>query len=238
MVLYGGNGRIGLILPHEDYTTEYEFNKLAPPDVAFYATRIKLKSVTREGLLKMSEEVEIAVERLPPKINLIVYHCTSGTFVMGPEWEESLLNEIKEKTGLLATSTMKSVVKALNGLKLNKISLVTPYTKDLNEKEIDYLAKFNVEVINDVALSITSTEDMCALEQKEIYKWVKAVDSPRAHGVFISCTGLKTMGLLDKLEEELHKPVVSSNSATLWRSLKLCGAQSANVSGYGRLFRL
>ena len=238
MVLYGRNGRIGLILPHEDYTTEYEFNKLAPPDVAFYATRIKLKSVTKEGLLKMSEEVEIAVERLPPKINLIVYHCTSGTFIMGPEWEKSLLNKIKEKTGLLAISTMESVVKALSSLKLNKISLVTPYTKDLNEKEIDYLAKFDVEVVNDVALSITSVENMCALEQDEIHKWVKHVDSPKANGVFISCTGLKTIGLLDKLEGELDKPVVSSNSATLWRSFKLCGVQSANVGGYGGLFRL
>jgi len=238
MVLYGGKGRIGLILPHEDYTTEYEFNKVAPPDVAFYATRIKLKSVTREGLLKMSEEVETAVERLPPKINLIVYHCTSGTFVMGPEWESDLLNRIRKKTGLLVISTMESVVKALNSLKLNKICLVTPYTKDLNEKEIDHLAKFNVTVIKDFALSMTKTEDMCALEQEEIYKWAKDVDSSEADGVFISCTGLKTMGLIDRLEGELNKPIVSSNSATLWHSLRLCGVQTTNVSGYGRLFKL
>ena len=238
MVLYGGKGRIGLILPHEDYTTEYEFNKVAPPDVAFYATRIKLKSVTREGLLKMSEEVETAVERLPPKINLIVYHCTSGTFVMGPRWESDLLNRIRKKTGLLVISTMESVVKALNSLKLNKICLVTPYTKDLNEKEIDYMAKFNVTVIKDVALSMTKTEDMCALEQEEIYKWAKEVDSSEADCVFISCTGLKTMGLIDRLERELNKPIVSSNSATLWHSLRLCGVQTTNVSGYGRLFRL
>jgi len=238
MVLYGEKGRIGLILPHEDYTTEYEFNKVAPRDVAFYATRIKLKSVTREGLLKMSEEVEIAVDRLPPKINLIVYHCTSGTFVMGPEWERDLLSRIREKTGTWVISTMESVVKALSSLKLNKISLVTPYIKDLNEKEIDYLTKFNVAVIKDAALSMTSSEDMCALGQEEIYKWVKEVDSSEADGVFISCTGLKTMDLIDKLEGELDKPIVSSNSATLWHSLKLCGVQTTNVSGYGRLFKL
>jgi maleate isomerase len=238
VVLYGEKGRIGLILPHEDYTTEYEFNKLAPLDVAFYATRIKLKSVTEEDLLKMSKEVEIAVERLPPKMDLIVYHCTSGTFVMGPKWEKELLSEIKGNTGSLTISTMESVIEALKGLKLSRISLVTPYTKNLNEKETGYLAKYDIKVIKDVALFITSTEGMCALEQDKIYRSVKQADSSNANGIFISCTGLKTMGLIDKLEGELNKPVVSSNSATLWYSLKLCNVPRANVRGYGKLFEV
>jgi len=239
VVLYGEKGRIALILPHEDYTTEYEFNKIAPLSVAFYATRIKLKSVTQEDLLKMSKEVEIAVERLPPKIDLIIYHCTSGSFVLGPQWEKDLLDQIRRKAGLLAISTMESVIEALKALKLNKISLVTPYTKDLNKKEIDYLAKFEIKVLKDIALSLTSSEDMCALEQEEIHKSVKEVDSSDADGVFISCTALKTMGLIDRLEKELDKPVLSSNSATLWYSLRKLDVKSANVRGYGsRLFRV
>ncbi len=234
MVLYGEKARIGLILPHEDYTTEYEFNKLAPLDVAFYATRIKLKSVTKEDLVKMSEEVQIAVDRLPPKLNLLVYHCTSGTFVMGPEWERELLDEIKVKIGVKTISTMQSVIEALKKLNLKNISLATPYTETLNKLEINYLAGFNVKVVKDIGLSITNTEAMCALEHEEISKAVEEADSPLSNGLFISCTGLKTMGLIDELEGKLNKPVVSSNSATLWHALKLCNVPTKGVTGYGK----
>ncbi len=233
MVLYGEKARIGLILPHEDYTTEYEFNKAAPEGVAFYATRIKLESVTRENLLKMSDEVEIAIERLPPKIDLIIYHCTSGTFVLGLEWEKKLLNKIENETGVKAISTMQSVVEALKQLKLSTISLMTPYTKDLNKMEINYLANFNIKVVKDVGLSITNTEEMCALEHSELSEAAEKADSERSKGLFISCTGLKLMGLINELEKKLNKPVVCSNSATLWNALKKCNAPLKEVKGYG-----
>jgi len=234
-VLYGIRGRIGLIVPHEDYTTEYEFNKLAPYEVAFYTTRIFLKSVSKEDLMKMSEEVDFVLGRIPPKVNLVVYHCTSGTFILGPKWEEEILERIRSKLNVTTISTMKSVVETLKYLNLNKISLVTPYTKELNEKESEYLLQFGVKVVKDSYLSLTSSEAMCAVESSEIKQLIEKANTPEAQGIFISCTGLKTMGLIDEFEETYKKPVISSNSATFWNILRLCGVRGVNIKGYGKL---
>lgn len=234
MVLYGVKGRVGLIVPHEDYTTEYEFNRLAPEEVVFYTTRIFLKSVSREDLVRMSEEVDSALDRIPPKVDLVIYHCTSGTFILGPKWEEGILERIRGRLNVTATSTMKSVVEALKYLGLSRVSLVTPYTRELNEAESKYLLQFGVRVVKDSCLSLTSSEAMCAVEHDEIKQLVEKADTPEAQGIFISCTGLKTMGLIDELEETYRKPVVSSNSATFWNVLRLCRLR-ANIKGYGRL---
>lgn len=234
-MLCGVKGRVGLIVPHEDYTTEYEFNKLAPEEVVFYTTRIFLKSVSREDLMKMSEEIDFALERMPPKVNLVVYHCTSGTFVLGPKWEDGILERIKSRLNVTAISTMKSVVEALKYLKLDRVSLITPYTKELNEKESEYLSQFGVKVVKDSCLSLTSSEAMCAVEHDELKRLIEKVDTPEAQGIFISCTGLKTMGLIDELEEVYEKPVISSNSATLWNILRLCRLRKVYIKGYGKL---
>lgn len=234
-MLYGIKGRVGLIVPHEDYTTEYEFNKLAPDEIAFYTTRIFLKSVSREDLMKMSEELIFALDRIPPKVNLVVYHCTSGTFILGPKWEEEILERIRSRLNVTAISTMKSVVEALKYLNLSKISLVTPYTKELNERESEYLLQFGVRVVKDSYLSLTGSEAMCAVESSEIKQLIEKANTPEAQGIFISCTGLKTMGLIDEFEETYKKPVVSSNSATFWNVLRLCGIRGVNIRGYGKL---
>jgi maleate isomerase len=235
MVLYGVKGRVALIIPHEDYTTEYEFNRLAPKDVAFYTVRMLLKSVSREGLVEMSRELDSALDRAPARVNLAVYHCTSGTFILGPKWEEDILRRIEGRLNVASTSTMRSVVEALKHLGLSKISLATPYTKELNDYESNYLLQFGIRVVKDSYLSLTSSEAMCSVERDELKQLVERADTSESQGIFISCTGLKTMGLIDEFEETFRKPVVSSNSATFWNVLRLCGIGGVNIRGYGKL---
>jgi len=237
MTLYGAKGRIALIIPHEDYTTEYEFNRLAPEDIAFYAVRILLKSVSREGLMEMSKELDFALDRTPARVNLAVYHCTSGTFILGPKWEEEILKKIEQRLNVTSTSTMKSVVEALKYLGLNRISLVTPYTKELNDYESNYLLQFGIKVVKDSFLSLTSSEAMCSVERDELKQLIERADTPESQGIFISCTGLKTMGLIDEFEETYKKPVISSNSATLWNILRLLGVRDVSIKGYGKLLK-
>ena len=64
----------------------------------------------------------------------------------------------------------------------------------------------------------------------------RRADTPEAQAVLISGTGLPTVGVLERLERELGKPVISSNQACLWRALRLAGV-SDPVPGFGRLLR-
>ncbi len=76
---------------------------------------------------------------------------------------------------------------------------------------------------------------MMDVSLEETYKLALDVDSKEADAVFISCTGLRSLDLIDKLEKELNKPVISSNTATMWNVLRMLGIDDP-VEGYGRLF--
>ena len=56
-------------------------------------------------------------------------------------------------------------------------------------------------------------------------------------GVFLSCTGLRTAGILAAVEAESGKPAVSSNQAPAWHLLRLAGSRH-RPEGLGSLFAL
>jgi maleate isomerase len=59
---------------------------------------------------------------------------------------------------------------------------------------------------------------------------------PAAAGtVFIGGNGLRAVGVIAALEEDLRIPVLTANQTLFWHLLRLAGTRVA-VNGYGRLF--
>jgi maleate isomerase len=59
---------------------------------------------------------------------------------------------------------------------------------------------------------------------------------PECDAVFVSCTSLRTFGVIASLEAELGRPVVSSNQAFAWHLLRLASIED-RVPGLGALFK-
>ena len=66
------------------------------------------------------------------------------------------------------------------------------------------------------------------------YRLGRAVDTPDVQAVYLSGTGMPTVTILETLEQDLGKPVISAASAMMWQALRLAGVRQS-VSGYGRL---
>ena len=66
------------------------------------------------------------------------------------------------------------------------------------------------------------------------YELGRSIDMREAEALLISGTGLPTAGIIQRLENELGKPVVTGQTAALWHALRVAGVD-ARVSGYGRL---
>ena len=71
---------------------------------------------------------------------------------------------------------------------------------------------------------------------ESLYSQFRAVCPAKADGVIIIGTGFRCVGILQGLEDDLGRPVVSANQASLWSCLGLCGVQ-ANIAGYRRLLQ-
>ena len=74
-------------------------------------------------------------------------------------------------------------------------------------------------------------------EIEPLYRQIKASCPADADGVLIAGTGFRCVAILDVLEQDLGRPVISANQASLWHCLRLSGVRTP-VAGYGNLLRL
>lgn len=232
---YGYRLRIGLLLPSSNTTMEPEFNRMAPGGVSIHASRMRLEDVTPGKLIEMAEEASRAARLLATAgVDVIVYGCTTGSLVRGVEWEEKLVESISEETDMAAISTGRAVVDAIKALGGGRVAVATPYTDDLNDLERSFLEAYGVEVVAIKGLGLVRNLDIGRTEGSAIEALVMAI-AEDADLVFISCTNLPTIGLIEEIESELRIPVVTSNQASMWAALRGSGAN--RIEGYGQLLQ-
>ncbi len=234
--MYGYKARIGLIIPSLNTTMEVEFNAMRPEGVSVHATRLlHLPGSSLEDLEKMAEGTEGAAELLATAgVNIIAYGCTTGSLVKGAGWDQELIKRIERATSIPATTTATAVLNAFRELGIKKVAVATPYPEKSNEAERIFFEAHGIKVVNMKGLNIHG-ETMKRALPEVTYNLACEVDTPEADAVFISCTGFKSITVIEKLEEKLQKYVFSSNTATMWDILKKLGI-SEQIKGYGKLF--
>jgi maleate isomerase len=214
---------------------EPELYRMAPDDVSIHTARMMLEEVIPEGLVKMADEAERAAGLLATaEVDVIVYGCTTGSFVGGVEWEERLIRSIEEGTSIRTLSTSHAVVDAINVLGGGSVAVATPYTDSLNRLERAFLEAYGIEVTALRGLGLVSNLEIGRTRVKAVEEFVRAV-AGGADIIFVSCTNLPTISLIEKLEVELCRPVVTSNQASLWAAL--LGSGVTGISGYGELLK-
>jgi maleate isomerase len=169
------------------------------------------------------------------KVDVIAFGCTSGSLIRGLGYDKELVSRIEKATSTPAVATAGAVVDALKALNLSKISVVTPYSEEINIFEKRFLEQNGFAIVKIEGLGITDNLEIGRQKPETIIRLAKLVDTPKSEGIFISCTNLPTVEVLAGLEESLGKPVVSSNTATLWSMLKRIGYKHV-IEGYGSLF--
>jgi maleate cis-trans isomerase len=227
--------RIGILIPQLDCITEVLLPGLLPPGVSMHVSRMPRRGpLTPESLQRMNEDMCPAAELLPlPMIDLVVLHCTTGSVIFGPDAAESLL---QTRTGIRSTTTAGSVLRALNHLRVSRISLVTPYNDQLNELEAEFLNKSGFSVLSIGGKQLDDSEMMQAVGAEEVSLWARRSAHADADVVFVSCTSIRSTSFIEQLEDDLEKPVLTSITATLWDVQRKL-AITAHDPRCGRLFR-
>jgi maleate isomerase len=234
--MYGRRGRIGLLVPTGNTVMEPEFDRMKPAGLSVHANRIYLEKVTPEALKGMEGEAEAAARALVScRLGVIAFGCTSGSFVGGKGYEAMLEAKITEATGLPAVTTSGAVLRALERLGITRIALATPYIDAVNAIEERWLEDNDIEVTASAGGGIVETADIQECEPQVAYERARAVDNPRAEAIFISCTGFRTVEIIERLENDLGKPVITANQATFADCLRLLGLREV-APGCGSLF--
>ena len=231
------NPRIGLIALATDFRIEKDFiSVIKDQDIDFFVNRIHCYfPLTSENLIKMSGTItEISKDILPnEKLDCVVYGCTSGTIAAGYENIKKKVNLAKPEAKVTTPST--AAVNALKKMKIKKIAIFTPYSKALNDEVIEYFKKENFEITSNAYYDISNDLDIGKVDENYLYETLTKMDLEKAEGLFISCTALPALSIIDKLEKKLNKTVFSSNQVLIWDTLQSIGNNNP-IQGFGKLF--
>ena len=231
------NPKIGLITLGSDLRIEKDFNKVIyGKDVDLYVNRIHCYNpLTNETLAKMADDItDVAKDILPDqRIDCIAYGCTSGTVAAGYDTIKSKINLAKPDAKV--TTPITSAIKALGKLGIKKISIFTPYTKTINDSIVGYFSKENIKINSLTYLDIASDLDIGKVDENYLFEVLSKIDLENSDALFVSCTALPVLSIIDKLEKKLNKVVLSSNQTLIWEALDLIGNKNP-VKGYGKIF--
>ncbi len=229
--------KIGYLLLATEQTITDDVYTLAPSGVGLHFTRVAIAdSITVETLQSQADLLAEAAGLLLPdgSLDVICYACTSGSLVIG---EERVCEELKKGApGAKATSLITSVIRALRQVGARRIVVGTPYLEAINEMEKSYLESAGFEVLAIEGLNIEKDSDMVRVTPDYLVDFALSLDRPDADAIFISCGALRTLDVVERLERQLGKPVIASNQAMIWDTLRLARVMDP-IEGYGSLLR-
>jgi maleate cis-trans isomerase len=236
---YGSRAKLGLILPSMNSTLDPELARICPAGVSWHTTRLLLLGqATPESFDAMAAHAPRAAEELAAaEVDVVAYCCASGS---AGGVGSGVVATIERICGVPAFTAMDAAVRALRTLGVRRIALVTPYIPAVNELERAYLHDQGFEVVAMAGMDLGHTQaERRAISHQppaRTRQLAHSTDVPEAQAVFLSCANLATLEIVDLLERELGKPVVTTNQAILWAALRTAGVRDS-LSGWGRLPR-
>jgi maleate isomerase len=235
---------LGLLVPSADPVVEQDFHAYLPDGVGAYVARMsqgKDPKCSIEGIQRIRDAAEQAAESLAEvRPELVVFCGTSASFMHGVGTDHELSTNISVAAGgIPAINTTEAVVEGLKAFGANRIFMLTPYPEDYNVRGVRFFTDSGFEMAGYTTFNCQKSMDIPAVRPEQI------VEKMREHGdivrssdaVFMSCTALRALPIIEPLEKELGVPIVFANQATIWASLRHLGVDTSEVHHAGQLFQ-
>lgn len=234
--MYSWRARIGMLLPSSNAACEPQIQNMLPDGVTFHTTRLRLLDSSEESVRGMTERLEEGASLLADAgVDLIVFHCTAVTMYR-PGMDDEIIDRITRATGKPATATSKAVLEAFKALGVRRVVLTTPYNQATNDREVAFLESHQIKVLSERGYDVPSKDGgMMKVDPGDWYRRVAAQKDDTTDAYFVSCTAIRSAEVIEPIERDFGKPVVTSNQAMVWHALRKTGVKEP-VAGYGRLF--
>jgi maleate isomerase len=228
--------KLGVLHASVNTVAEPQMQAMAPEGVSLHSTRLKLVGSTEEEVLKMADDVEDAARLLADaQVDRILFHCTATT-THDPGQPDAIGRRITVATGIPATTTGEAVAAALAALGARNVVLVTPYIQEINDREVAFLRHRGIAVTREHGLGLPGGIAFREVEPAAWYRIVMEYRDEAADAYFISCANVRAAEVIETLESDLGRPVVTSNTAAMWRCLRQSGITD-RIAGFGTLLR-
>lgn len=245
-VPYGYRARVGLIVVGPNLNPTPEICRMLPPYVHVRETRIHMEPVVNVAeCSKLSALLpgpagllaEGMVSPILGNNSAIAFACTAGSLVGGPGWDKNEIRSMQTHSkGISCTTTATAAEEAMRFMGFKKIVIAGPYIDEVNRRFKEFYEASGFKVLKVAGLQIEDLYQMGATRPSQAYRIAMEAVVPEADGIFIACTNFRCSDVIEEIERDSGKPVVTANQATAWHLLKLLKINDP-IEGYGQLLR-
>ena len=169
-------------------------------------------------------------------LHAVAFAFTSSSYVRGAADDAALKARLEARTrGIPVVVTCAAAVLALATLAVKRLALVHPpwFSAELDEQGAAYFRGQGFDVVHSGPANLPS--DQRAIHPGQLYEWVRTHTPGSAEAVFIGGNGFRAVGVIQALEQDLARPVLTANQVAFWNALRLSGTRTP-VVGYGQIF--
>ena len=231
----GWRARIGVLTPHFDPVPESEFWTMAPEGVSVHAARVLLVDTRTFASPPHPDDATELLAALP--VHAVVFAFTTSSYLLGAEGEQALKGRLeKHSNGIPVLLPCTAAVAAFRALGVRRIALIHPpwFADDVNQLGMAYFRAQGFDVA--YSSQMHPPRKFTEVHPGELYEWARKWVPAGAEAVFFGGNGLRAIGVISALEEDLGRPVLTANQVAFWYALRQAGV-GAPVNGYGRVFR-
>lgn len=167
--------------------------------------------------------------------DVVLWACTSGSFVFGWEGAHQQVETLASATGLPTSSTSLAFAHAVQALELERVAVAASYPQDVAEHFVALLERAGATVTAMGSHDIITAAEVGTLGREQVLTLAREANREGAQALLIPDTAMHTLAWLDELEEVAGMPVLTANQVTLWEGLRLLGPTPA-LAGLGHLF--
>jgi maleate cis-trans isomerase len=228
-LIYGWRARIGRITPSASIEGIEEMRRWAPEGVVVMPSLIPIRSLAAADLEDMMRHLErAAIEVADMQPNVIVQCCAAATISQGPGADARAIQVMESATNVPSTTMMQATIDALRHLGLTRLAVGTAYGAALNEKlsELLEVNGFTVDAL--VGLDTVNVKRLAYTNPAEAYRvsLQAFLRSGSVDGILFTGGGVRSFEIIETLERDTGRPVVSSNQAALWKVLAMAGVNA------------
>jgi maleate cis-trans isomerase len=229
--------RFGLVTPSSNTIQEPEFSAVLPPTVSLHTARVAYRDITPAEQDRCVLELESECRKLADaEVGAIVFAATAPTLAKGKGYDRDLIKRMEDASGRPASTSATAFVDALNKLGVRKIAIGAPWSKTMNKPMIAFMEAHGFQVVHSEVVGYVSAAELGRVGPETAYELGRKTDRPEAEAIIMPGGNWSSMPIVDRLENDVGKPVLVNNAVSLWAGLRLL-KRGDSIQGYGRLLR-
>ena len=230
---------IGLISPNLTEETLVDVYKIFPEGIRIEGRALKVEKYTDDEFHRAEQAFADLVRDLARE-PLDFLMVTGELFLSykGPGSDRQMLDMVKKITPTPASTVLTAVSRGCQVLGLKRVVMATPFPEDQDERLVRFLAHDGIEVVAFRGLGCPNADVIWELPPESGYDLATSLlrEHPDVDGVYMPCNKWRIVSVIDRIENESGKPVVTNTQAWVWEALRAMGMKNP-ILGYGRLLK-